>query len=185
MMMLAPLLRPLPAMAAAGAGLIQLAIAAGVITATDPSTRSIAAGVLSAALIILGPATLAWGLATLAKARIVFPRLAIAAAFAGMLALVAMLVADTARTSIAAVSLGVALLIVVGATCAAHLRTRRRHTTDAKPDVARHNQALSFVGIVAGAVVIASLVTPALASTEAGLLAPDHSEHMVDPGHQH
>ena len=43
-----------------------------------------------------------------------------------------------------------------------------------------------MVGFLLGAVAVAGVVTPALASTEAGRLAPDHGSHtlLVDPhGH--
>jgi hypothetical protein len=159
------------AVGAWGAGLLQLALGAGLMTGTAGG----AARGDGAVLVILGAAAIGWGAATLARGRIMAPRAAIAAAIGGMLAVVVALALDPSRTSIVAVGAASALLIAVALGCAGTLRR-----ADARP--AQPPLAALFVA----AVVVAAVVTPALGATEAGRLAPDHGEHrIVDPGHQH
>jgi hypothetical protein len=42
-----------------------------------------------------------------------------------------------------------------------------------------------MIGMIIGSAVVAALVTPALAATEVGRLAPDHSSHTVLEQHSH
>ncbi|WP_159501748.1 hypothetical protein [Microbacterium sp. 18062] len=173
--------RSWPSLAAAGAGLIELALAAGVVTGAGGESRAAGPGVLAAALLVLGAASLGWAGTVLARGRIVAPRLGLIGVLAGMGALIGLLVADAAHTSIAAVGAAIALLIVAGLACA-HDARRTARTTSHEP---RRAVRASALGVLVGATVVAALVTPALASTEAGRLAPDHSEHMVEPTHEH
>ena len=155
------------AVAAWGAGLIELALGAGA-WMRDGDDRG--AGII---LIALGAGTLVWGAVTLARGRIVVPRAGVAGALGGIVAAVAALVADTARTSVLAVAALAALLISAAIACATRLR--RRSADEAPPRL--------WVLFVA-AIVVAALVTPALAATEAGRSASPHGTHgIVDPGH--
>ncbi|MET0813192.1 MAG: hypothetical protein ABWY03_09065, partial [Microbacterium sp.] len=87
-------------------------------------------------------------------------------------AVVATLALDPARTSVVTVGAASVLLIAVARACA---RQSRRRTDAAPPRLSV---------LLIAAVLVAGLVTPALGATEAGLLAPDHSDHgIVDPGH--
>lgn len=174
--------RSWPSLAAVGAGLIQLAIAAGVVTGAGGESRAAGPGVLAAVLLVLGPAALGWAALVLMRGRIVGARLGMAGALAGILTLTAMLMVEPARTSILAVGVAIAMLVVVGAACAFHARRTARA---ADPAVAQRTARASVLGVLIGAAVVGALVTPALASTEAGQLAPSHSEHLVDPGHEH
>ena len=161
--------------AAWGAALIQLALGAGSLSA-----GALTAGAFTGApLVILGTAGIAWGAVTLARGRLVAPRAGVAGALAGIVSGAAALAADPARTSIVAVAAASALLVVVGLACAGTLRRRpgRRAT---------HRPTTRLAPLIASAVVVAAIATPALAATEAGRIAPDHSTHgtVVDE-HRH
>ncbi|GAA1918005.1 hypothetical protein GCM10009775_08240 [Microbacterium aoyamense] len=152
--------------AAWGAGLIELALGAGALTSGDSPWGW---GVI---LIALGVAGLVWGAATLARGHLLAPRTGVAGALASLVAVVAILVLDPARTSVVTVGAASVLLVAVALSCA---RQSRRRTDAAPPRL--------WV-LFAAAVIVAGIVTPALGATEAGLLAPDHSDHgIVDPGH--
>jgi hypothetical protein len=154
------------AVAAWGAGLIEVALGAGAMAGGDIDRG---AGVV---LVALGAASLAWGAATLVRGRIVVPRASVVAAFAGILAAVIAMALDPARTSVAAVGAAALLLVAIALACARQIRTR----ADAAPP--------RLAVLLAAAVVVAGVVTPALGATEAGRLAPDHGTHgVVDPGH--
>lgn len=157
------------AVAAWGAGLIEVALGAGAVMQDDAARG---AGVV---LIALGAGSLVWGAWTLARGRIVVPRAGVAGALAGTVAAVAALMADPARTSVMAVAALTALLISAAIACAGRLRRRGADADDAPPRL--------WV-LLAGAVIVAALVTPALAATEAGRSASPHGTHgIVDPGH--
>ena len=174
--------RSWPSLAATGAGLIQLAIAAGVVTGAGGESRAAGPGVLAAVLLVLGPAALGWAALVLVRGRIVAARLAMLGSVAGIIALTGMLMVEPDRTSILAVGVAVAFLVVTGAACALH--TRREARSSDRSGVP-HTARASAIGVLVGAAAVAALVTPALASTEAGQLAPSHSDHMVVPGHGH
>ena len=160
-----------PAIAAWGGGLIQLALGAGAITTEGASPAIRVAGIV---LVVIGAGALGWGAATLARGRIVVPRLSIVGSLAGILAAVGAMALDPTRVSVFAVAAGIALLIAVALGCALELRRAGR------PREKRH-----LVGLVVGAVLVAGVVTPALAATEAGQHAVPHGEHLelVEPGH--
>lgn len=154
------------AVAAWGAGLIELALGAGALTSGDSPWG------LGFILIALGAAGLVWGAATLARGHLLAPRAGVAGALASLTAVVATLALDPARTSVVTVGAASVLLIAVALACA---RQSRRRTDAAPPRLSV---------LLIAAVLVAGLVTPALGATEAGLLAPDHSDHgIVDPGH--
>ena len=160
-----------PAIAAWGGGLIQLALGAGAITTEGASPAIRVAGIV---LVVIGAGALGWGAATLARGRIVVPRLSIAGSLAGILAAAGAMALDPTRVSVFAVAAGIALLIAVALGCALELRRAGQRRSK------RH-----LVGLIVGAVLVAGIVTPALAATEAGQHAVPHGEHLelVEPGH--
>ena len=166
------------AIAAWGGGLIQLALGAGAITGVGGGLALQAVGII---LTVLGAAALGWGVAALARGRIVVPRVGVGGSLAGILAATAALILDPSRVSVFAVAAGSALLIAVAFACALVLRTATRAVDSPTTDAVRPQ----IVGLLVGAVLVAGLVTPALAATEAGQHAVPHGEHaeMVDPGH--
>lgn len=158
------------AVAAWGAGLVQLALGAGAVT-QDGAARG--AGIV---LIVLGAGALAWGAVTLARGRIVVPRAGVAVSLAGIAAVVTALAADPVRTSVAAVATASVLLLTIALACATRLRRRNGGEVDASPP--------RVWAIIVAAAVVAALATPALAATDAGRSAKPHGEHgIVDPGH--
>jgi hypothetical protein len=163
------------AIAAWGGGLIQLALGAGLITAEgDPAIR--VAGIL---LAVIGAVAIGWGAATLARGRTVVPRLGVAGSLAGICMTAVALSLDPARVSVVAVAVTVVLLVAVALGCALGLRRATRRDLSLRgPQAARPH----LLGLIVGAVVVAGLVTPALAATEAGQHAVPHGE-MVEPGH--
>lgn len=159
---------PIGAVAAWGAGLLQIALGAGVLT-TDGAARG--AGL---ALVAFGAGALAWGAASLARGRPVVPRLGIGGSLAGMGAAAVTLAIDPVRISAVAVAAASALLVVAALACA--VRLRARETTDAAP--------LRLTALFAAAVVVAAIASPALGTTQAARYAPDHGTHGVtEPGH--
>lgn len=162
-----------PAVAAWGGGLVQLALGAGAITAAEGGLAIRVVGIL---LALIGAAAIGWGAATLARGRLVVPRLSIAGSLAGILTAAIAMSLNPTRVSVFAVAAGTILLIAVAFGCARTLRGDRSRGTDA----GRRR----LVGLVVAAVLVAGLVTPALAATEAGQHAVPHGE-MVDPGHHH
>ena len=161
-----------PAFAAWGGGLIQLALGAGAITGAGEGSAVRAAGSL---LAVVGVAAIGWGALTLARGRIVVPRLSIAGSLAGILALVGAMALDPSRVSVFAVAAASALLLGVAFGCALALRRASRPETR---DAARPR----LIGLFVGALLVAGVVTPALASTEAGRHAVPHGE-LVEHGH--
>ncbi|WP_139230938.1 hypothetical protein [Microbacterium sp. cf046] len=161
-----------PALAAWGAGLVQLALGAGAITGDGgPAIRM--AGIL---LLVVGAAAIGWGAVALARGRIVVPRAGVAGSLAVILISVAAMALDPTRVSVFAVAASLVLSIATALGCALALRAAARasRTKDAG--------ARRVVGLVVGAFLVAALVTPALAATEAGQHAVPHGE-MVEPGH--
>ncbi|KAA9105023.1 hypothetical protein [Microbacterium rhizomatis] len=162
-----------PAVAAWGAGLLQLALGAGALTGAG---GKVWLGVAGATLVILGAGELVWGAAALARGRIVVPRVGVAGALVGIVAATATLMLDPERTSILAVAATSLLLISVGVGCGIALR-RGLPGGDVRT---------GLLGLFVAAVLVAGVVTPALGATEAGRNAPSHSGHdLVFNEHQH
>lgn len=160
---------PIGAVAAWGAGLLQMALGAGVLTSAGVA---LGAGL---ALVALGAGALAWGVASLARGRSVAPRMGIGGALAGIGATTAALLTAPARVSAVAVAAASVLLVVAALACGVRLREREK-TTDAAP--------LRLTALVVAAVVVAAIATPALGTTEAARHAPDHGTHGVtEPRH--
>ncbi len=187
-MTISALTRSWPMLAAWGAGLIQLGIGAGMVTrGSDAAVR-----VAGAALVALGAMALAWGVVSLARGRVVAPALGVALALAGVIAAVIALSVDPARVSVHASGVAAALWLACGCASAGIARRRARvsDTADSDPDGVRPAHArtvprTSAVGILVGSVLVAGLVTPALGATEAGGLAPSHSDHPMFVEHEH
>jgi hypothetical protein len=152
-----------------GASLLELALGAGALAAEEGNVAARGFGVV---LLTLGIAGMGWGAVTLARGRIVVPRAGVACALLGIGGVVGALIATPGSTSVMAVAAASALLIAVALACAGRLRGGP--VGDSRPRLA-----VLFVA----AVIVAATVTPALGATQAGQLAPDHSEHLVDPGH--
>ncbi|MBU4465215.1 MAG: hypothetical protein KKH75_05135 [Actinobacteria bacterium] len=166
----------LPAVAAWGAGLIQLALGAGALTGSEGAPATFVAG---AALLALGAATFAWGSVSLSRGLIVVPRSSIAGAVAGIVTLTAALAIDPTHISVLAVAAASALLVAVGLGIALVLRGRPTR---------RIGRSHGVLATIIGAVVVAGLVTPALGATEAGRMATDHggmTMNMDMSGHGH
>ncbi|MGN8552341.1 UNVERIFIED_CONTAM: hypothetical protein OHV15_07140 [Microbacterium sp. SLM126] len=158
------------AVAAWGAGLIELALGAGALP-QDGAARG--AGIV---LLALGAGGLVWGAATLARGRIVVPRAGVAGALAGIAATTVVFAADPVRTSVLATAATMGLLVTIALVCAAVLRARSRGKADAAPP--------PVWAILVTATIVAALVTPALGATEAGRNATGHGGHqLIDPGH--
>lgn len=179
------------AIASWGAGLLLIAVGAGRLA--DESSGFDAWGI-GVVLIALGIAGLVWGATALARGRIVVPRASVASALGGIGALVAALVVSPGRTSVIAVAAASALLMAVALAGGWHLRHSPQQSGRAAPQhSARHSVqegtragSARLLPLFLSAVVVAGVVTPALGATEAGRLAPDHSEHtLIDPGHSH
>ena len=156
------LLRIWPALASWGAGLILFAVAAG----SSPWT--------AAALCVWAAARFGWGLMALRARRAPGPRATLACAL-GAVFLGLLLVLAGVLGAVPFAALTVLDLLVAG--CAAV--ALRRESTEATP----LRPARAAGALVAGALVVASLTTPALAFTDAGSSAVPHGEAPGD--HQH
>jgi hypothetical protein len=164
------------ALAAWGAGLIQIAIGAGAVTAV--AQEGGAARGAGAALVAFGAAALTWGVVVLARARVLVPRIGVAGALAAIGAVASMLWIAPERTSLAAAAAAALLLLAVGFLCGHRLRQERVTSPDAA------ERRISTLAIVAAAVVVGAIVTPALGTTEVARLAPGHGTHeIVERGH--
>lgn len=181
------LVRSWPPLAAWGAGLLEIGLGAGAVTkGVDVASRGI--GTL---LVVVGAVTFGWGVAALATSRVAAPRTGMTVSLVGIGGVVAALVVDPGRIGVQAVGVCVLLSLIVGV--AAATAVRRGRPRPATADGTRASgprsagaQRTSILGLVAGCVVVAGLVTPALGSTAVGSDAPDHSGHrVVLPGHGH
>lgn len=175
--------RSWPPLAAVGAGLIQIALAAGLVLGAG-AAPPLFVGILTVLLIAAGAAHLGWAALTLSLGRVSAPGAGLALALGSMVALVATLVVDAGGTSIAAVAAGTVLLMVTGVACADR-RRRGRRTPSAASARSRRTPAAGAIGLVVGATLVSALVTPALGATEAGQRAPDHGSHGIVVEHEH
>ena len=174
------LTRSWPTLAAWGAGLLQLGVGAGMIMqGTGVADRGV--GVLAA---VVGAAALGWGVAALTRGRLVAPRTGMAIAVIGTVASGLALAVDPVRISVHAVGVAVLLHLAYGVASAFVVRRARSGSDDVArsttPDAAdRVSPRTSVLGMIAGCIIVAGLVTPALGATEAGRAAPDHSDHPL------
>jgi hypothetical protein len=172
--------RSLMALAALGAGLIHLAVAAG---------SPLAAAILLGAL---GIGELGWGLAVLSRGRVLAPTAALISSLApvalwGLLATVRVAGGLSSLTDFvplgplaaaSVLSIALALLLAVER----RSRKARRQSTALASEPARPGRFL--LGMLLGAMAVAGVVTPALAATNAGTYAVPHGEHQTTPGNQ-
>ncbi|MFE6994547.1 hypothetical protein ACFVAE_01165 [Microbacterium sp. NPDC057659] len=138
-----------PAILAWGSGLLHLALGASLGAETSG-----AAGVLvTSALLTLGVGELVWGMASLRAGRPRAPRTAVLGALAGVAVTPAALAAGCSAVAVAA-----SLLLALSAV---GLATRRRAGTAVSSRQAVHPGAL-----IAATVIVAAVLTPALATTD-------------------
>lgn len=168
-----------PALFAWGAGLIHIAVAAGA-----------PLGVL-VPLTALGAAELVWGIATLRLGRMPLVRTALTIGVVATLGGLVLALFDL-MAWIPLVSSSLMLLAIAGA-AAVKLRRDARGIdgsgTDARGadvDASARSSApvgRSLIGVVAGALLVSALTTPALAQTHAGDYAIPHGEMSGHHGH--
>ncbi|WJL96551.1 hypothetical protein QSU92_05055 [Microbacterium sp. ET2] len=163
-----------PAAAGWGAGLLLIALGAGALTgeATDLGGR-----VLGLALATIGFAALVWGGISLARGRLIMTRAVGVTVLVTLVALVAAFIHDPAGNSILAVAVTALLLTVVAGWTA----VARRRDADARPDA-------GSLGIIVAAMLVAGIVTPALAASEAARVSADSGGRVTvldRDGHDH
>lgn len=167
------------AFAAIGTGLIHFALVIG---------SPLPVGLVLAAL---GLSEFGWGVLTFARETLVAPRVALVVALVPVglwtLLLVTSSVSETPEfaASFGFLPLAVASLFELFAVAVLGVHLRRRREPDAPPPFP--NVFRYLLGLAAGALVVAALTTPALAST-AGLLTPpggstDGVFNLPDHGH--
>lgn len=162
-----------PALTAWGAGLIQIALGAGATMEAQGGAVLFSAGIAS---IGLGAAGFAWGGTALARGRLVVPRAGVVGVLLGMAAMAVALTADPARFSVMAVAAASALLVATGIGCARASRRVREAATDA-------SGRLRLTGLLVSAAVVAAVVTPALAATEASQLRDENRPVVLNHSH--
>ena len=177
---LSAIARTWPMLSALGGGLVLLAIAAG------------AGGVTGGALAAAGVMGLGWGVLSLRAGRSIVPAATLgvsAALLAGSGALIGTGVAEATDVAVGPL-VAASAFIAVGGGHSAFLVRRRARAARPAPDApgAVVDGRASLVGLVAGALLVAGLATPALAATEAGRLAVPHGQHdsqVTDTDHGH
>lgn len=174
---LTTLARTWPMLSALGGGLVLLALAAG------------AGGTAGVALAGVGIAGLGWGVLSLRAGRGIAPAVALgvsAAVLVGGGALVGTGLAASTGVAVGPLVAASAFIGVVAVHSAFAVRRAARAAARPIPDQTRAANAApppavdgrrSLAGMVAGALLVAGLATPALAATEAGELAVPHGEH--------
>lgn len=164
------------AFAALGAGVIHLAVGA---SAPFPLAITLAG---------LGIAELGWGIATLARGRLIAPQVTLVAAlipvfFWGASATLGSgfgLPADA--TSLPLFPMAVASLFNIFLSGALAVSKRRAGAGSSTPAAAADPQGWRFLtGLIIGGVLFSGLTTPALAATDAGAHAVPHGSHSI-PG---
>lgn len=156
-------------LAALGAGLVHLAVAAG------------AAPLQAALLVLIGAAEVVWGVTALARETVPVPRVALAGAALTVVAWVAVLLlgagsmahmagmgdTSTAGSGLPALSmLGAAVLDLACAAALAVVIRRGRPRTTKQPGVWSY-----LGGVVAGAAIVAGITSASLGGTPVGALA--------------
>ena len=175
------LARTWPMLSALGGGLVLLALAAG------------AGGAAAGALAVAGIAGLSWGVLSLRAGRAIVPAVALGVSTAVLVGAGALVGTGLAVATGVAVGplVAASVFIAVVAAHTAFVVRRRSRAARPTPDRDRSVDAttrpavdgrLSLVGLVAGALLVAGLATPALAATEAGELAVPHGEHGKQGG---
>ncbi|GAA5031040.1 hypothetical protein ACFQRL_10795 [Microbacterium fluvii] len=168
------MLRTWPALFAFGAGLLHLAAGAAVVHGGGASTAAVLC-----ALIVVGAAELIWAGASLHAGRPRRPRLAVGAAAAAPVWGAAALAVGCSPIAIAAAS---GFAVTAGAMTARGWGERARRAASGGSAARRAHPAVAWT--IAGALVVAAVATPALATTTAGLSAVHDHGGSTDPhGH--
>ncbi len=161
------------AFAAIGAAVIHLALVLG-----SPLPLSVALG-------LLGAIEFAWGIITLSRDRIVFPRAARIGAILPVIAwsllvvLATMLDSPLVASGFNFIPMAVATLfeLFIAITLSSQLRRQRRPATATR-------SGHTLLGVLAGVVVVAAITAPALALTQAGVVDQRTVQYeFSDPGH--
>jgi len=160
-----PLVRGWAASAALGAGLVHLCLA----SVRDDSWLI--------ALALLGAGELVWAVAVLARGRILLPRVVLAVAVATAVCSAAALAAGLLRDPLPALAGGVLQLAAAGLVAAS---LRRAPSADRVVPAGR-----TVLGLLAGALVVSALATPAMAATSAGPGGTGEMQGVVQDGHGH
>jgi hypothetical protein len=155
------------AMAAFGAGLVHLAVAAG---APLP---------LMLAFALVGAAELVWAVMSLARARYQLPRAAPVLSLLPLLLWAGGLAAGVPTSVLPPLALAMAALLAI--TAAVLVAVDQRRAIAAEP-AAEAGTARVLIGFAAGAFAMAALALPALGQTQAGIAASQgpHAHHSVD-----
>ncbi|MDQ4212564.1 hypothetical protein [Microbacterium capsulatum] len=164
------MIRTWPALFAWGAGLIHLAVGASVVG----GRHGWPAVVVLAGTLALGAAELGWGAAVLRAGRIVLRR---GAAVAAIIAVALGAGALGAGASPLAVAAGSALAIT-GGSIAARARMAQGSGAAGGEESARSSRSRA-AGMAVCAVLVAALVTPGLAFTDAGLHGAGHGHDLA------
>ena len=187
--------RTWPPVAALGAGLVHLAVAAS------------APPVLAVVLVAIGGAGIVWSIAVLRAERIVVPRLALAVAasssavWASLAFTLGAIGVGTPTTSIPLLPLLAATVftLFIAVVCGRMLRrTDAADVADSRGTVSGSTEPRGasesagawryLAALASAAVLVGALATPALAATGAGQLAVPHGEHgfgFEQGGHEH
>ena len=167
--------RSWPMLAAVGAGLVLLAMAAGAGGGTQP------------VLAVLGIAALGWGVLALRAGSVLAPAIVLGVAAASLVGAGAVVASGAAAmTDVPPAALAAASVFIVVVALAAGVALRRRRQEDpvraTRPGGSSRagSDLAAVLGLVAGAVLVAALATPALAATEAGRQAVPHGTHQLD-----
>ena len=161
--------RSVMALASLGVGLVHLAVGAG-----SPLFLAIL-------LVGFGIAELGWGIALLARGRVVLPRVALPLSLApvalwGLDVTAGIALGSSSVT--AALPLGpMAAASVLSLVIAFGLAVARRRSRSPRATASAARPGRYLLGMTAGAMLVAGLVTPALAGTNAGTEAVPHGEH--------
>ncbi|KQQ22260.1 hypothetical protein ASF48_03365 [Rathayibacter sp. Leaf299] len=160
-----PLVRGWAASAALGAGLVHFCLA------------SVRDDAWLAALVLLGAGELAWAVAVLARGRILLPRVVLAVAVATAAGSVLALTAGILRDPLPSLAGGVLQLAAAGLVAAS---LRHAPSPDRAVPAGR-----TVLGLLAGALVVSALATPAMAATSAGPGGTGGTHGVVQDGHEH
>ncbi|WP_146071213.1 hypothetical protein [Cryobacterium sp. Y57] len=176
---MSPVTRIWMGFAALGAALIHLAVG---VTAPFP---------LSVLLVGFGIAELGWGIATLARDRIIVPRIIVGASlipvfiWGATAALGSGLGVTSAQTGLPLYPMAVASLLNIFLAATVAIAQRHAPGKAAAPvGAALHSDATPsgwrfLTGVVVGGFLLSALTTPALAATEVGSQALPHGSHGV------
>lgn len=165
--------RSVMALTSLGVGLVHLAIGAG-----SPPLPAIL-------LVGFGVAELAWGVAVLARGRLLLPNAALPLALSPLLlwgldVTVAIVLGGAGATALLPFG-PMAASAVLSLALGAGLAISRRRAASPPPAASGSRPGRYLLGMTLGAMLVAGLVTPALAGTQAGTEAVPHGEHGTEP----